>query len=198
VLLDRYLEAEYPNSMVIRLNDYKGGYTAGRYLVDKGHKALAFVGASYNNSGVVTQRYNGFRDALAEDGLQAEKLDFKISYRDGLKAGTEICRLNAERSPNERLTAVFASSDIAAVGIIEGLRQRELRVPEDLSVIGFDNAHFCNYTGLTTMKQDVQRKAELAAELLIGSIAGRTQVGISILEPELVERGSVGCPAAIM
>ena len=196
MLIDSYLNDEYPQCMCVRLNDYKGGYIAGRYLVSSGHRNLIFVGTSIQSSGVIIQRFKGFSDALQEQGVLLKEnaiLDYDTTFEDGIRAGKEICDMNFDRGPNDRISAVFASSDIAAVGIIEGANLCGISVPRDLSVIGFDNANFCMFTTpkLTTIGQDVERKAELAATLLIEAISGSGfHQALSVIDPELIERQS--------
>ena len=197
VLIDNYVKSEYSKCMIVRLNDYRGGYLAGQYLTSCGHKNVAFVGTSYHSSGVIIQRFNGFRDALKEQGLELNEnavLEYDTTFCEGIKAGKKICDINNVFEADKRITAVFASSDIAAVGILEGLNQRGVNVPSDLSIIGFDNANFCMFTEpkLTTIGQDINLKAELAANLLIKAIGG-AQVfpPLTTLDPELIKRGSV-------
>ena len=197
ILVDSYLEKEHPNAMVVRLNDYRGGYIAGRYLISCGHRNLAFIGATRRSSGVITQRFYGFRDALSAQGITLTEnniLDFDVTFEEGVKAGKEVCRINYEREPASQITAAFASSDIIASGMIEGANLSGINVPKDLSVLGFDNADFCTFTSpkLTTISQDVKLKAELAANLLIDTICDTKKHPLfTMLEPELIERQSV-------
>ena len=197
VLVDSYLENEHPNALVVRLNDYRGGYIAGRYLISCGHRNLAFVGATRRSSGVITQRFYGFRDALSAQGVTLTEdsiLDFDVTFDEGIRAGKAVCRINYDREPDNQITAAFASSDIIAAGMLEGVALSGVNVPKDLSVLGFDNADFCMFTTpkLTTISQDVKLKAELAARLLIDTICGtQTHPHFTILEPELIERQSV-------
>ena len=197
VLVDSYMEKTHPNSMVVSLNDYRGGYIAGKYLISYGHRNLAFIGATHRSSGVILQRLHGFKNALAEQGITLKDsaiLDFDVTFEEGVLAGKELCKMNFERGSSDRITAVFASSDIVAVGIIEGVNLSGASVPKDLSVIGFDNINLCKLTTpkLTTIGQDIKRKAELAANLLIDTICGTQSHPLStIIEPELIERQSV-------
>ena len=197
MLIDSYIMEEYPGCMCVRVNDYKGGYIAGRYLLAAGHKNLMFAGAPYRTSGVVHQRYRGFCDALGEQGIVLTEdavVECDTTYEGGIQAGKAISDLNFDCSPQNRVTAVFASSDITATGIIEGAGLCGMRVPKDLSVVGFDNINFsaCTTPKLTTISQDIGKKAERAAALLIEAIrSGRPCTDLTIIEPELVERQSV-------
>jgi len=197
MLIDSYILEEYPQCMCVRLNDYKGGYIAGRYLLSCGHRNLVFAGTSYRTSGVVYQRFMGFRDALQEQGIVLTEdsiIECDAIYEDGVRAGKAICDMNFGRAPESRITAVFASSDSTAMGIIEGASLNGVRVPRDLSVVGFDNINFSIYTTpkLTTIGQDIAKKAERAASLLIDAVRGdKACPALTVLEPELIERQSV-------
>ena len=199
MLVDSYLTEEYPKCMCVRLNDYRGGYIAGRYLASCGHRNVVFVGTSHRASGVILQRFCGFRDALLEQRIsltENEILDYDTTFEDGILAGKEICNMNFGRGQagQARITAVFAASDIAAVGIMEGVKLCGMSVPKDISVIGFDNANFCQFTTpkLTTVGQDVDYKAQLAAALLIDAIRGEEAAPLlTVIEPEIIERQSV-------
>lgn len=197
VLIDSYISEEYPQCSCVRLNDYKGGYIAGRYLYSCGHRNIVFAGTSFQTSGVIHQRYKGFCDALKEQGIfltDNSIINCDTFYENGIHAGKEICNINFNRKPEDRITAVFATSDISAAGIIEGVNLNGISVPKDLSVIGFDNINSCMLTTpkLTTISQDIGQKGEKAASLLIDAIrSGQPSPGLTILEPELIERQSV-------
>lgn len=197
VLIDSYIAHEYPRCASVRLNDYKGGYTAGRYLFTCGHRNMVFVGTSYQISGVTYQRFKGFRDALKEKGIDFSESAFmecEMTYAAGVEAGKKICDINFSRTPENRITAVFAASDLTAVGIMEGANLNGVSVPRDLSVIGFDNINFSMYTTpkLTTIGQDIVQKAEQAASLLLDTIRGNNSCpALTVIDPGLIERQSV-------
>jgi len=100
----------------------------------------------------------------------------------------------ATRKP---FTALFAFNDISAIGAIRALRESGLRVPQDVSVVGFDDilsAAFQN-PSLTTVRQPLQKMGEIAAEFIVGRIengSSKTEMGVIVLEPELMVRESTG------
>lgn len=171
----------------IGLDDYKGGELAGRYLVEMGHKQVAFVGVSSDKSSVVRQRLNGFRGALERAGLelQNDRVIFDLDFYEPLRS---MCL-----GPS-RPTAFFVAADVEAIRVMDYLRTIGLKVPDDCSVIGFDNLFFSGYTAprLTTIAQDIPRRAQIAIEVLFRHIANKDAPAENIvLDVALVKRESV-------
>ncbi len=167
VFIDTY--AEDLGIANVGVDDYKGGYLSASYLLDMGHRKIAFVGPSIARLDVMQYRYEGFRDACRERGIELGKESiflYDTLYASGVRAGKRIA------ASEIGFTAVAAMSDIAAFGIIEGLRQGGKRIPEDVSVIGFDNLLECQYSypRLTTISQNVEQKAAKAGEWLFKMI----------------------------
>lgn len=187
-----FLDSSYKLDEIINVgsNDYKGGYLAGRYLANAGHRNIGFASNDLNNSDILYNRFSGFQKALLESGITLpDDHIFKgdISYEGGIAVGKEIAN-------KKNITAVFSTADIMSIGIIEGARLGGLTVPRDLSVIGFDDLPICNYVTpkLTTIHQDITKKGELAANLLFELIEHENCKGQNIvLDVELVERQSV-------
>jgi DNA-binding LacI/PurR family transcriptional regulator len=93
----------------------------------------------------------------------------------------------------ERPTAVFAASDTQAIGVLEAARALGIQVPEELSVIGFDDIEVASYVGLTTVRQPLVRSGRRGAELLLEALAGeRVEPLRELLPLELVVRGTTG------
>lgn len=171
----------------IGLDDYKGGELAGRYLIDMGHREIAFIGASTEQSSVVRQRFEGFRHALGEAGITLkDKLILPdAEFREPVRA-----LFSAPHPP----TAFFVTADIEAMRLMDFLRTLGLKVPEDCSVIGFDDLFFGAYTSprLTTIAQDVRHKAQIAIDVLFRHIENKSAPSENIvLDVTLVERESV-------
>lgn len=172
----------------IGLDDYKGGELAAQYLIDKGHKQLAFVGTSTNISGVVRHRLRGFRHAIEAAGLALPERCI-IPDLPHFERVKELCQ------SSQPVSAFFAAADITAMQLIDGLRAMGKRVPDDCSVIGFDNQFFGEYTTpkLTTIGQDIRKKAQIAVDVLFRHIADKNAPAENIiLDVSLVERESVG------
>ena len=189
VVLESY--AANADFMNVRHNDRKGGYLATRHLIEKGHKRIAFVGPDTTERGVVKERYEGYRQALEEAGITPDPaiaLTSDVSHARGIEAGRLLCAEHGD------VTAVFATADQLAVGIMEGARTAGRTVPDDLSIVGFDNLEIATIANpkLTTITQDLDRKAHTAVELLLQSLKAKDQQPQeTVLEVELIERESV-------
>lgn len=189
VLTDSYIGK--PGRMVnVGLQDFEGGLLATRHLIENGHRRIAFACAPIRPGGVVAQRLRGYQAALAEAGIPFDpELVFPCEFS---TSGTmELGHRLAERTD---LTAIFATADILAAGIMSGLQQSGRLVPRDVSIIGFDDINWCRLTlpMLTTIRQDAKERGRLAAEcmtrLLEGEPVGEKNI---ILPVELVRRDSV-------
>ena len=190
--LDSY--AAQPLATGVRTDDYQGGLLAGRLLLERGHRDVLFAGPTFTDIGVVRQRFDGFRAAFVEAG---------VAWHDGLVAsvttthdsGVDLGRELKARYP--AVTGVFATADILAIGIIEGVTDAGGRVPRDVSVVGYDNLDIGAYVTprLTTIAQDIGDKVAVAARMLLDAIddpaAPRTGITLPV---RVLERGSVGSP----
>ncbi len=175
----------------VMLDDQKGGYLATKYLIDMGHKKIAFVSGSIKNSPLNNQRYLGYLKALREAELEAKKeyyIEAPVSYEGGYKAGVNLIESQMD------ITAIFAVADIMAVGLMKAFRENNKSVPEDYSVIGFDDIKFSSYVmpGLTTIKQDIAKKGMVSAEMVLEALKNKSMESKTIiLEQELIIRDSV-------
>lgn len=189
VYIDTY--AENLKIANVGIDDYRGGFLAARYLLGKGHRKIAFVGPDVKSPGVIQQRYQGFCDACAKEGVEVpSNYVFKVNttYQDGIIAGEKIGIID------DGITAVVATSDVVALGVLNGLRLCGLNVPNDVSVIGFDNLPECCYSvpQLTTISQDVNQKANLAGKYLFDMIRRNESFVIDKrIDIEIIERQSV-------
>lgn len=187
-----FIDTYAPDAKIVNvgIDDYKGGYLAARYLLGRGHRTIAFVGPNINSSQVIHQRFLGFSEACKEKGIiiPPEHIFECFSlYQHGIIPGQKIA------SSPQQFTAVFVTSDIVAFGVIEGLRLCGLSVPEDVSVIGFDNLPECLYSNpkLTTIAQNLPQKAQLAGEKLFKMIRGEEITSDIRVDVEIIERQSV-------
>lgn len=188
VLIDSYVT--HPNMCNVGLEDYKGGYTATRYLIDKGHRNIAFASPAIKKRGVVYERFLGYQKAL-EEALAAFRPE--LVFEQELDVNTTVA-LGMNLAKRNDITAVFATADILAAGIMSGLSQAGKKVPEDISVIGFDDINLCQLTSprLTTIHQDAPLKGKLAVYFLIDQLENKPISNREIILPiHLVERNSV-------
>ena len=193
VLIDSYCKDRYFHN--IRIDDELGGYTGTKYMLGRGHTRVGILCGHRHDNGVVQKRIDGYRRALAESGIAFdERLVFEdnVDYASGVRAARRIAR---EKLP---LTGLVATADVLAIGAVKGFAQAGAAVPEDYSVIGFDDLEITAYMnpGLTTVHQDIARKGELAIELLAESIGESEYEREDIVLPfRIVERESVAVPA---
>ncbi len=188
VFLDTYAAEEAPLATVC-VDDYGGGRLAARYLLERGHRRIAFVSPVLTeHSGVMQERYKGFcdemREAGAPFGADCRIVTESVLYEQGVEAGKQIA------SSGVPFTAAAVMADVLAFGVMDGLRQGRVLVPEDVSVMGFDGLPECQYTfpQLTTVSQHMEEKARCAGEYLFAMLrdgtapAERRRVAVSLLE----------------
>jgi LacI family transcriptional regulator len=189
VLVDSYCEDYYFHS--IQINDRYGGYIATKYLIEKGHKHIALVTGKIKKEGVTEKRYLGYRDALKEFNIpfnQEYIFEGIVDYDYGLGIGGKII------DTSEEITAIFATADILAMGLIRGLKALGKKIPEDISIIGFDDVYTTKLVDppLTTVKQNIFAKGESAIKLLIKCVNKNLKSKQEIILPiEIVERETV-------
>lgn len=187
VLTDVYEEyaASFHRVMV---EDELGGYMATKHLIELGHTKIAFVAGGISNSLVYYNRHQGYLRALKEAGITPDqKLLFEdhVTFNGGYEVGERMLKSNNEA------TAVFAAADIMAIGLMKAYFQSNKKVPEDLSIIGFDDIKFGQYMtpSLTTIRQDIFMKGKVSAEMIIDDLLSGKRSNHSItLQPELVIR----------
>jgi DNA-binding LacI/PurR family transcriptional regulator len=172
-------------------DNIQGGYMATQHLLELGHRRVANIGDEFSNVyGFPTSelRYKGYVAALQEYGIsyRAEYVCLGVHGEETAHGFTEY--LLALPEPP---TAIFAMSDIQAVGCILAIREAGLRVPEDISVIGFDDVQLSRYVGLTTVRQHLEQSGYLGMELLLNMLTTPENVVPRQLPPlELIVRGT--------
>lgn len=174
-----------------RSDDFAGARLAAQHLLDLGHRRILFAGPAFSGVGVVHERFEGFSQAFTDAGIARPPLieTVNTTYEEGRELGLTL--------RDQDVTAVFATADILAVGIVHGLTEAGARVPEDVSVVGFDDLDLCNYVTpkLTTVAQDIARKASTAVSILLGSIErGERPKKPMTIDVSLVERESTAPP----
>jgi LacI family transcriptional regulator len=175
-LLNNHLESvliEYthPGFSSVEIDNEAGGRMAAHYLLKKGYTRCAFLGDAGEQVYSIHPsdlRLDGFRKALDDAGitLSNQYVCLKPFSRDKVveQAGT---LLDLDNPPE----AVFAASDLQAIGVLKAARQRGMRIPQDVAVIGFDNLDMADFMELTTIDQELGGSGRLAAELLMSRIA---------------------------
>jgi LacI family transcriptional regulator len=187
VVVDRQIPGMAVDSVVA---DHRhGGWLATRHLIELGHRRIGcIVGPEEVTSSA--ERVAGYRKALEDHGLPLDEsliIQGDFQYESGYQAGERL--LNLDRPP----TAIFACNDLMAVGAMSRALETGLRVPADLSVIGFDDIRLAVYANppITTIKQPKYEMGVIAAELLISRMHDLDRApGQQVLETSLVVRQS--------
>jgi LacI family transcriptional regulator len=174
VFIDSYLQDS--ELYQVNLDDRMGSYRATSYLIAQGHRRIALLIGDIPmeriaNYGVLHERWLGYRDALEEAGIPYDpQLMIKLptSLEGGYQASNRLVEL-----PD--VTAIFSFSDISAMGLLKGLKEKSKSVPGEYSVIGFDNLFVSEYTSpsLTTVSQNILEKGQAAVRMLLDQIDGQ-------------------------
>ena len=164
------VEISNPSVSSIEINNIAGGRLAGEFLISKGYKSFGFIGEGGEPAyslHATEHRFDGFNSSLKENGfkLNSEHVSF---HQFGMSYSVEAVKkiLLMEKRPD----AIFAASDLQAVGVIKAAREMKLKIPEDIAVIGFDDIDLADYMGITTINQSLDQSGETAVELLIEQI----------------------------
>jgi LacI family transcriptional regulator len=160
--------APQEDSLNVRIDDHAAAMEMTRYLLDLGHRNIGFI-KGHPNHIASHDRHRGFCDALTEAGIDCDKAPCEqgyFSYRSGLTAGERML------ARSDRPTAIFASNDDMAAATISVAHRMGLTVPDDISIVGFDDTALATsvWPELTTVKQPISAMAEAALELLIADL----------------------------
>ena len=188
ILIDGYYP-QCPDIPYVSLDDRKGGYRATEYLIQHGHEKIFHVGKIDDLQGIL--RYEGYTRALFDHQLEFnEDRVFWITEPLYTEVPAQLLDMLCEQIT--QCTAVFFYNDDIAAKIVPALKQRGVRIPEDLSVVSYDNSllamHPLNLTCISYPLNDLGR---VAAENLLKRIENPSYHATHIFEPELIERDSV-------
>ena len=151
----------------VAIDDVAGARTATQHLVNQGHKQIALMSGRSDdpfNFSVPQDRRLGFMQVLAENRLEwipSREVHGDFTMHAGARAMDELLA-----RPN-RPTAIFCESDEMAIGAMQAVRRHGLKVPDDMSIIGFDGHEMAEFSDLTTIEQPVQLMGELAASAIM-------------------------------
>ena len=183
-------EGEYDN---VGIADYEGGKEMTEFIIKQGHRKIAFFCDRKSPVSSTFERFRGYCDALERYGITYSNEDYYY-LPDERNLRRETIRSFAMNAKQEGYTAVFVVSDMLANETVSRFFEEGLRVPEDISVAGFDDnvyARLCRPM-LTTIRQSVEEKGEEAVKLLMQRIRGEEVIAKSFKLPvELIVRGSV-------
>jgi len=186
----------------IMIDDVEGGYKATQHLIELGHTRIGFIG---DNTELRTHphdemdsnpfrftssrdRYQGYKKAMGEAGILIDPRYYGEDEHGHVQARN--LALNMLQLP-ERPTAIFAASDTQAFGVIQAARQLNIAIPEEFSVIGFDDIQAAEFMQLTTIRQLLYESGCRGVEMLIGAMNGEQTEPVTITLPtEIVVRNT--------
>lgn len=171
-------------------DNVRGGRNAGRHLIAQGCRKIAFLGEASSHYPEFEDRYRGLAEAIEKAGLTVDpalQVDAITTEASGHDAAVTLLARARD------FDAIFAASDLIAIGAMRALAEAGRRVPEDVKIVGFDDlpAATLAHPPLTTVAQDYRRAGEFLVDTLLARIRGET-TETAILPPRLVVRGSSG------
>lgn len=185
------IEYPHPELNCVEIDDIVGGQIAATHLLEKGHRRIAFLGDTDLPEYAihpVSLRLSGFRQGLEEAGIELPESFVRLApYSQEQTRQVAIELLNLPEPP----TAIFAATDFQALGVLKVARQLDIKVPEQLAVIGFDDLDMAEYADLTTICQHLDESGRLAVEILLAQIAAPSRPPRHVKIPlTLIERST--------
>ena len=176
-----------PNYPSVQGTNYQGALDVMEYLLRLGHRRIAFIDGR-PGSGSAGRRLKGYQDALLNAGIPLDNeliAPGDFSTATGYECALEL--LSLDNPP----TAIFAANDQSAIGVYQAAEERGLRIPDDLSVVGFDNISEAKYLGLTTVNQFLADMGYVAVQMLVKWINDEPiDVHVQKIATKLIERNS--------
>jgi len=181
---------QHPGSVAhsVLIQNEEGTRMLTEHLIGLGHRRIAFIGDE-NGYQSDTERMGGYLKALEQAGIARDNA--LIAHGNG-KPEAALCAMNALLDLSAPPTAVCCYNDMTALGALHAIHARGLRVPEDLSVVGFDDLFLASYTNppLTTIRQPMRRMGQLAMESLVKLMNGQESVAQIHIPAEMIVRAS--------
>ncbi|WED20756.1 HTH-type transcriptional repressor PurR [Vibrio sp. JC009] len=171
-------------------NSEEGGYLATKYLIERGHENI-FCLSGFRDRTLCIERIQGYKRALDEFNIEFNE---KNILEGNFECDTAVEAADKILAMENRPTAVFCFNDIMALGLMSRLQEKGIRIPEDISVIGYDNIDLAAYYSppLTTVHQPKRRVGKTAFEILLERIKNKEhERRIFEMHPEIISRKSV-------
>ena len=182
---------EYTTGPAIRIDNRAAAKTMVNYLISLGHKRIGVISGLKDNPHAI-DRLEGYKEALAEAGIPFEKdliAEGDFTMWSGLNAAFQFCNMKV------RPTAIFSMNDEMAIGAMQTLKNQGIRIPEDMSVTGFDDIAYSKYSdpSLTTISQPAEEMGKMAMDMLLKVIEGEPlSQRECVLPTEFIIRKSTG------
>ncbi|EOU1682602.1 LacI family transcriptional regulator [Clostridium perfringens] len=173
----------------IKVENRYSSYNGVKYLINKGHRNIAILLGDINDKGISTERFNGYKRALFEENFLVNKKYIKYGKYECKSAYEKTLELLEE---SKEVTAIFAISDLMAVGAAKAITDKGLRVGEDIALLGFDGMDMTKYyfPGISTIEQPKERLAKESINLLLDLINKKSKNRNIVIETNLLERES--------
>ena len=190
------LDAQHPDISSIVVDDVAGGYKATQHLIELGHTRIAYLSDYLDNPFkfvAMRHRFQGYHQALEEASIS-----YRPEYqKQGELGGREAVAIAKQMLVEpDRPTAIFAASDIHAVGVLKAAQELNIRVPQDLSVIGFDGIRDSEHLDITTVCQPLFDSGVVSVNTLLSAINEPSDVPEKIVLPtKLIVRGTTVPPS---
>lgn len=174
----------------VTIDNVKATYEGTKHLIGNGAKSLAFIGVENDNKNAWGERYIGFEKAVTEAGLTIDK---DLVYFKNLKVKSGVTGVESFIKSGKNMDAIVCASDEIAMGAINALRDANIRVPEDVQIIGFNDNHVASvfYPKITTVSQPSYDMGSVAMRMLIKLLSKKElEQGHYVLEHTLMKRDS--------
>lgn len=187
VMMNRYVPELA--SHCIRLDNFRGSYLATKHLLEQGHTEIAHITGPLERE-EPRERLNGYLEALRTSGIDRQDtliVEGDFTVKGGQVATERLLRLT-------RFSAIFAANDLLACGALLALRDANIKVPDEISVIGFDDRSVATitYPALSTVQYPMEVMGALAAKHLIALMMNNKPDALPLMEPSLMVRASSG------
>jgi DNA-binding LacI/PurR family transcriptional regulator len=189
------IDSSHPNVCSVTVDDVAGGYMATHHLIEFGHKRIAYLSDYLDNPYkfvAMKHRFKGYQKALSEADIPLTPNYHRQSVLGGRNAVSKAKELLAlPRRP----TAIFAASDTHAVGVLKAAQEMHIRVPEELSVIGYDGIRDSEHLQITTVHQPLLDSGKIGVASLLKILESKESICDQIKLPiKLIERGTTSPP----
>lgn len=173
----------------VGIDNYLGGYLATEHLISLGHKRICMVAGNFSMTDRSFHRWHGYKKCLKDNGIHYDK-ELLIQTDSSLSGGRDSIKklLNLPSPPS----AIFCSNDYIALGTMKGAREAGLTLPDDLSIVGFDDMQTASYMvpALTTIRQPAYEMGQRAAEILLQLIEKKSKPIQDMMDSTLIVRES--------
>jgi len=185
VLVDRASNSQKIKSVLS--DNFTGGKIATNYLINSGHKNIAFISSGFSKA--ARQRKDGYIKALKDNNIEVNKRFIIIKPDDCLRKNNyeDVLKLIGSASPP---SAIFACNDHKALEIINILINKGYKIPENISIIGYDDIEYASLANLTTVKQPIEKIINYAVSFLLKK--DEYNANNKLIPPKLIERNTVG------